>query len=86
MKQYFNIYVVFDKNYNTRMFRKNIGEINTYDINYYRLSYSDAINEFDKYRKSHKDDELIMLVEDKIPKDGTVYNFVSKRNYVDEED
>ena len=85
MKQYFNIYVVFDKNYNTRMFRKNIGEIDTYDINYYRLSYSDAINEFDKYRESHEDDELIMLVEDKIPKDGTVYNFVPRRDYVEED-
>ena len=85
MNQYFNIYVVFDKNYNTRMFRKNIGEINTYDTNYYRLSYSDAINEFDKYRESHEDDELIMLVEDKIPKEGTVYNFVPRRDYVKED-
>ena len=86
MKQYFNIYVIFDKNYNTRMFRKNIGEIDTYDTNYYRLSYSDAINRFDKYREAHEGDELIMLVENEIPKEGTVYNFVPKRNYVDEED
>lgn len=86
MKQYFNIYVIFDKNYNTRMFRKNIGEIDTYDTNYYRLSYSDAINRFDEYRDSHEGDELIMLVENEIPKEGTVYNFVPKRNYVDEED
>lgn len=86
MKQYFNIYVVFDKNYNTRAFCKNIGEIDTYDTNYYRLSYSDAINRFDEYRKSHENDELIMLVENKIPVDGTVYNFVPRRNYVDEED
>lgn len=85
MKQFFNVYVVLDKEYNTRMFRKNIGEIDVYKRAYYNLSFNDAINRFDEYRKSHEDDELIMLVENKIPVDGTVYNFVPRRDYVKED-
>lgn len=85
MKQYFNIYVVFDREHNTRMFRETVGVVDSFDIPYYRLSYCSALDEFEDYKKSHESDDLILLIENEIPKEGTVFNFVPRRDYVKED-
>lgn len=83
MEQYFNIYVMLDEEHNTRMFRKNIGEVDVKNSSTYEMQFKDAVIIFNKYKSEHQSDSLVMLVEKEIPIEGTVYNFVPRRNYVE---
>ena len=76
MKYYFNVYKVFNRKFNMRMFEKNIGFIDVYDISSYGSSFSSAVELFNKYKENFSDSDLILLVESEIPVDGTVFNFV----------
>lgn len=78
MKQYFNVYVIIDPIYNTRMFKKNLLKIDVYDTDNYYDNYNKAIEKFNNYKQSY-DDKLVLLVENEIPREGTVYNFVPKK-------
>lgn len=76
MKYYFNVYEVFNRKFNTRMFKKNIGFIDVYDISSYDSAFSSAVELFNNYKENISDFDLILLVESEIPVDGTVFNFV----------
>lgn len=78
MKQYFNVYVIMDPIYDTRMFKKNLLKIDVYDTDNYYDNYNKAIEKFNNYKQSY-DDKLVLLVENKIPQEGTIYNFVPKK-------
>lgn len=76
MKYYFNVYEVFNRKFNMRMFKKNIGFIDVYDISSYDSAFSSAVELFNNYKENISDFDLILLVESEIPVDGTVFNFV----------
>ena len=83
MERYFNIYVMLDEEHDTRMFRKNIGEVDVKNPSTYEMQFRDVVIIFNKYKSEHESDNLIMLIEKEIPKKGTIYNFVPRINYVE---
>lgn len=88
MKQYFNIYNLIDRENHTRMFLKNVGEVEVDEPLYYYLKFNQAIRELMEYREQHKKEDkenIVLLIENEIPKMGTIYNFIPNRNYKEED-
>ena len=84
MKQYFNIYVMLNKLNDMRMFKKCLGTLDT--ENNYSSDYQNYIQQFIEYREQNEGKELIYKLEDTIPKEGTVFNFVPRTDYIDDDD
>lgn len=88
MKQYFNIYNLIDRENHTRMFLRNVGEVEVDEPLYYYLKFNQAIRELMEYREQHKKEDkenIVLLIENEIPKMGTIYNFIPNRNYKEED-
>lgn len=89
MKQYFNIYNLMNRDTHMRMFLKNAGEVDINEPLYYYLKFNDAIRELMTYREEHKkedEENIVLLVEDKIPVVGTVYNFTPRQVCIEDEE
>lgn len=89
MKQYFNIYNLIDREHHTRMFLKNVGEVEVDEPLYYYLKFNQAIRELMEYRENNKKEDrenIVLLVEDKIPVVGTIYNFIPNNKHIENDE